>query len=70
MKKKLKPYKGFWVVVNKQNIPLLWTVNGTKKSAISEVFESNNQSDIAEMWVDYEKNGFYVVKVNINFDII
>lgn len=70
MKSKLKPYKGFWVVVNNKNIPLIWTVAGTKKGAISELFDSEKLSDISALWSIYEKTGHYVVKVNITFDLI
>ena len=65
---RLKPYKNIWVVVTANNVPLLWTIAGTKKMAISLLYDDMNELERTVFWNKRLKKGYYVIKVNLYFE--
>ena len=65
---KIKPWNRFWVVVNAKGDALPWTLSGTKKGAISALYDDLSEEQKKVLWEKRLKAGYYVLKVNVKFE--
>ena len=65
---RIKPLKGIWVVITANNTPLLWTIAGTRKMAISLLYDDMNELERTIFWNKRLEKGYSVVKVNLYFE--
>ncbi len=66
---KIKPWKRVWMIVNASGDALPWTISATKKDAISNLYEDLTESQRTELWERRLKEGYYIVKLNVNFEL-
>lgn len=65
---RVKPWKGFWVVINAKSNALPWTLSKTKKGCISSLYEDMSPEQQEDLWGQKLRDGYSVEKVNVYFE--
>lgn len=66
---KIKPWKVVWMVINASGYALPWTISGTKKGALSNLYDDMSAEQKKKLWEENLKKGYCAVKVNVNFEL-
>ena len=59
-----------WVIVTAKGDALPWTLSGSKKWTTEALYYGMNREQRNYLWEEKLKDGYSVVKVNVNFEIV